>query len=166
MKLTGNRVILRPVEEQDQEMLLNLIEDPETARITGGYSRPASYEHQRNWFRAFHGSEGSLRCIIADKDHPETGLGIILLSNPDSRSRSADIHIKLKKAVREKGYGQDAVRVLAAYGFGQLQLESLHSRILESNLPSRRLFEKCGFQPDSSGKGNVCVYTLKNPHNL
>ena len=29
MDITGNKVVLRTVEEQDQEMLLNLIEDPE-----------------------------------------------------------------------------------------------------------------------------------------
>ena len=36
MEIRGNKVILRTMEEQDQEMLLGLIQDQEITRVTGG----------------------------------------------------------------------------------------------------------------------------------
>ena len=52
MDITGNKVILRAIEEQDKELLLDLIKDPEISKVTRGYSRPVSYEHQLRWFRS------------------------------------------------------------------------------------------------------------------
>jgi RimJ/RimL family protein N-acetyltransferase len=169
MKIVGNRVILRTIEEQDQEMLLSLIKDPEIAKVTGGYSGPISYGHQMNWFRSLPDFPGDLRGIIADKKHPEIGLGIILLSHGNSQKGASEIYIKLRKSVRGKGYGQDAINVLVSYAFCELQLNCIYSNILEYNMASRRLFEKCGFQLEKMDKsrfeqdGNyakVCSYKI------
>ena len=43
MDITGHKVILRAIEEQDKELLLDLIKDPEISKVTRGYSRPVSY---------------------------------------------------------------------------------------------------------------------------
>ena len=38
MNIVGERIILRAIEEQDNEILLELINDPKTERMIGGYS--------------------------------------------------------------------------------------------------------------------------------
>lgn len=170
MNITGNKVILRTMEEQDQEMLLGLIHDPEITRVIGGYSFPSSYDHQMKWFCSLEDSAGSLRRIIADKENPQTGLGVILLSHADSQTGTAELYIKLEKSVRNRGYGQDAVNVLVSYGFGQLRLNGIYSHVLESNTASRRLFEKCGFKQEGVSRNrldqkehgrHVCSYIIK-----
>ena len=155
MDITGNKVVLRTVEEQDQEMLLNLIEDPEAAKVTGGYHLPVSYDHQIKWFRSMENSADSLYRIIAERENPRNGLGI---------------YIKLMKSVRGKGYGQDSVKALVGYAFREMGIGHIYSNILENNISSRRLFEKCGFKQEDMYKSNlekegycrkVCVYGIR-----
>lgn len=170
MELTGNKVILRTMEEQDQKMLFGLIRHQEVTRVTGGYSSPSSYEPPIQWPCSWEDSADSLRSIIADKENPKAGLGIILLSHVDPQNGIAELSIKLDKSVRGRGYGQDAVNALVSYGFAELGLNSICSHILESNTASRRLFEKCGFRQEGIQKGrtgqkgqgrSVCVYVIK-----
>ncbi len=145
MEFAENKVVLRTVERQDRGMLEELIQDPEIAKVTGGYPSPPSYDHQMDWFCAREGSACNLRYIIADKDTPQAGLGIILLSHVDWENKTAEIYIKLRKSARGKGYGEGAVNALVSFAFCQLRLKVICSHILEYNMPSRRLFEKCGF---------------------
>ena len=46
MEIGGKRVVLREIEEQDEEMLLHLNKVPEAGKVTGGYSSQVSYAHQ------------------------------------------------------------------------------------------------------------------------
>lgn len=169
MEITGDKVILRTIQEQDRGLLQSLINDPEIIRITGGYSLPASYEHQMDRFRSVPESIGRLYSIIADRKTPQTGLGILILSDIDLSRKTAEIYIKLTTSVRRQGYGQDAVNTLVAYVFRELGLSRICANILESNTASRKLFEACGFKLEqvhrhtihSSKCRNVCVYEIR-----
>ena len=108
MEIRGNKVILRTMEEQDQEMLLGLIQDQEITRVTGGYSSPSSYEPQIQWPCSWEDSADSLRSIIADKENPEIGLGIILLSHVDPQNGIAELSIKLGNP--SEAWGMDRMR--------------------------------------------------------
>lgn len=168
MDITGHKVILRAIEEQDKELLLDLIKDSEISKVTRGYSRPVSYEHQLRWFRSPPDPVNGVHSIIADREAPRVGLGIIILSNMDPIAGTARISIKLKRSVRQKGYGEDAVTALVSYAFQKLGLNHIYSNILEYNQASRRLFEKCGFNQESvhesrTGAGhsrNVYLYGI------
>lgn len=171
MNITGNKVLLRAVEAQDQAMLQSLIHDPEIVKITKGYPGSVPFRQQMNRYGYPSEPSGGLRRIIADREHPEAGLGIITLSHMDSGKRTAQIYIKLAGFARGRGYGQDAVDTLVTYVFRELGLHEISSSILEHNTVSRRLFEACGFQLKDTHKGradrdgrcrNVCVYVRKN----
>lgn len=171
MDAAGDKVILRGMKEQDRELLLNLVEDPEITKVTGGYPCSLSCDRQMRWFCSLPESAGNLRGIIGDKESPAEGLGIIILSDVSSKYKTAEIYIKLIKSARRKGYGQDAVNVLVSYAFHELGLKQIYANILKHNLASRRLFEKCGFKQEGTYKSreykegryrNVCKYEIKN----
>ena len=169
MNLAGDRVIIRRAGKRDEEMLRHLIDDPETVKVTGKYPRPMIYNYQIHWFC---GSAGDVRGIIARKERPEAGLGIILLSHVDPTEKTAEIYIKLTRPARGKGYGRDAVTVLVSHAFFGMGLNHIRARILKNNRASIRLFETCGFKEESacgcagSGDGEnrtVCVYGISLP---
>ncbi|MEY8336467.1 GNAT family protein [Lachnospiraceae bacterium 62-35] len=171
MNIAGNKVILRAMEEQDRGMLLSLIQDPEIEKVTGGYTSSISYVNQMDWFCAIPDSAGNLRGIIADRESPEAGLGIVMLSHMNLENGTAEIYIKLMKSVRGKGYGGDAISALVSYAFHELRLNHIYSNILDYNTASRRLFEQCGFKQEGMHKSrvykdgyyrNVCVYGIGN----
>ena len=147
MNIVGELVILRALEEQDNKVLLELINDPETEKMIGGYSYPVSRERQISWFRGLsgHADFHTLRCMIADRQEPETAVGTVILSDIETKNGTAQIHIKLAKTARGKGYGWDAVNTIVNYGFKELRLNCIYSIIVEYNRASQRLFEKCGF---------------------
>ncbi len=170
MRIAGNKVILRTAEEQDRELLLSLSQDPDIAKVTGGYLRASSYVHPIAWFDARLDRAGDLRRIIAAQENPCIGLGVILLSHIDWGSGAAEIYIKIRKSARRNGYGEDAVNTLVPYAFGELGLNCIKSKILEYNTISQSLFEKCGFQQIGIHKGraeqgricrNVYIYERK-----
>lgn len=169
MEIWGKRVVLREIEEQDEEMLLNLNKMPEAGKVTGGYSSQVSYAHQMDWFRSLAECSGNVRSVIADRKRREEGLGILVLSDVDLRNGTAEIYIKLMKSARGKGYGEEAVKAVVSYGFQELKLKHIYANILESNMASRRLFEACGFCQESVHLSkaykdghyeNVCCYGI------
>ncbi len=168
--ITGRKVLLRAAEEQDRVLLLGLIQDPEIVKVTKGYRSPVFGGSPQDGVRFLQVPAGCFRRVIADREHPESGLGIIQLSDLDGKSKTAQIHIKLLKSARGRGYGRDAVNILVSYAFEDLLLDSIRSCILENNTASRRLFEACGFRLEEMHKSStdrdgrsrkVCTYVRR-----
>ena len=169
MNLTGEKVILRTMEKEDRDMFSDLIKDPDTGKITGGYGCPLSYDRQMDWFGPLADSAGGLRRVIADRECPQKALGVIALSDIGPDRETGELYIKVVKSARRKGFGEDAVRLLISYGFGGLGLNCVESHILERNIASRRLFEKCGFRLEETCRSSlhgsdvgekVCCYRI------
>lgn len=156
MIIYGDRVKLRAIELQDNEMLLELINDPDTERMVGGYSQPKSLDDQIAWFKA-NGNDSSsvLRYIIADIKS-DTALGTIILSSIDRKNGTANINIKMSKTSgRGKGFATDAVKALLAYSFNELRLNCIYAHILDYNEPSIKLFERCGLTKEGTLRERV-----------
>lgn len=148
MEITGDKVILRQINEQDKDLLLDLSQDTEVTKVTGGYASPKSFMHPMRVFYSLQNSASHLPCIIADKENPQTGWGTIILSHMDFNRRTAEIYIKLTKSARGKGYAKDAVNTLVSYAFHELGLNHLYANIQEYNTVSRKLCEQCGFRQE------------------
>ena len=156
MNLYGEKVVLRAIELEDRQLLLDMINDPDTERMIGGFSFPVSALNQARWIENLQNNNGCLRCIVAAKEQPEKGLGTVILSDMDMKNGIAQAHIKMAVSeARGKGYGTDALRTLVRYAFRELRLHCVYAEVLEYNTASRRLFEKCGFQQDGVLRGRV-----------
>ena len=156
MNIIGKSIILRGIEKNDNDMLLNLINDPETEAQIGGISFPVSSTQQENWFSGLEFQNNVLRCIVAEKNNIVNGLGTVILSDIDYRNGTAEIHIKMdKEKGRCKGYGTDAINTLVKYGFRELRLQCIYAEILASNDISKKLFDKCGFEYEGTLRNRV-----------
>lgn len=169
MIIYGERIKLRAIELKDNEMLLDLINDPETEKMIGGYSQPKSLEDQIAWFKANGTDLSVLRYIIAEKD-TDDALGTIILSNIDNKNATANVHIKMSSSMgRGKGYASDALKALLKYSFEELRLNCIYANIISYNESSIRLFERNGFVREGELRervfkngefNNVFVYSL------
>lgn len=145
MNIYGERVVLRALEESDNTALLELINDPETELMLGGRSLPTSMDTQENWYRSLKPDSGTIRCAITDKQDKKTCLGTVILSDLDRVNGTAQIHIKLLKSGRRKGFGSDAVNAMVLYAFQQQRINCVYAEVLSYNKSSQHMFEKCGF---------------------
>ncbi len=155
MIIIGEKILLRAIEPSDNQMLLDLINDPETEQMLGGHSWPISKEEQMAWYTQHKKNDSILRCIIARKEDNRP-LGTIILNEINYKNGTGHIHIKMaKENARGKGYATDAVLTLVNYAFKELRLNCVFANILLHNQASIGLFEKCGFQREGILRARV-----------
>ena len=156
MNILGEKVILRAISMEDSQLLLDLINDDDTESMLGGYSFPVSAEQQKRWIAELSTRTDILRCIVACKDDVNVGVGTVILSDIDYKNGTAQIHIKLASNIgRGKGFGTDAVNTMVKYAFKELRLHCVYADVLEYNIPSQKLFAKCGFEKDGVLRARV-----------
>lgn len=144
MNIIGEKVFLRAIELSDKDVLLGIMNDSETEYSLGGWSFPVSSLNQEEWIKAQKQNAHTLRCMINDKEQNKIA-GTAILSDIEYKNGTAEIHIKLVRDVRGKGYGFDTVKTLVQYAFNELRLNCVYAHINIYNIPSLNLFEKCGF---------------------
>lgn len=94
MYIYGEKIVLRALENEDNEMLLNLINDPKTEELLGGSSWPVSESDQRKWLERQEINASTLRCIIAIKEDLKNAIGTVILGEIDQKNGTGHIHIK------------------------------------------------------------------------
>lgn len=146
MNLSGEKIVLRAIEEADNEMLLSLLNDPETESLLGGWSFPASLSNQMKWYSHLGEDKNTLRCIIEVEGK---AIGTIILNNIDYKNGTACLSIKIIPGdFRGKGYGTDSVKTIVQYAFSELRLNCVYAFVLDYNLASQKMFAKCGFEKE------------------
>lgn len=138
MELTGERVLLRPLEEADLERVAE-IQAQSSVAVRWGAPDQADLRAKQD------GSEGVVAYAI-ELDGDLVGL-IEYYEEEDPMYRSAGIDIFLSEEVQGRGLGTDAVRTLARY----LIQERGHHRLTidpaADNVAAIRAYEKAGFKP-------------------
>lgn len=141
--LRGELVRLRPPVEADLDRFF-AEQDWEGMRLGhGGPPVPSTRQATEEWlFRPF--DEGTLTFVVEQLDHPEP-VGRIGLSAFQWPEAVAMLGMHLFSAQRGKGYGTDALRVLCAFGFDQLNLHKISLGTWEYNEHARSLYRRMGF---------------------
>lgn len=144
MLLIDKEITLRAIEEKDSILLKEMINDPELEYLVLGWSLPVSNSRQLEWIKNL--SSNELKFII---DVNDTGIGMASITNLDYKNSTASVNIKIKNSNdKGKGYGTRVIKLLINYCFNELNLNCLTANILEYNIASQKLFEKCGFIKD------------------
>ena len=155
MNLKGKIVLLRAIEEGDQELLMTMLNDPEIEKMVGGYSFPISLKQQNEWFNRTSNDANNIRLIIETKEDGPVGFANIV--NIDWKNRSAFHGIKIaNKSFQSRGVGTDTVMTVMRYCFEELNLNRLDGSIIEYNSPSQKLYiNKCGWKIEGTKRQSV-----------
>jgi RimJ/RimL family protein N-acetyltransferase len=143
--LTGDRVVLRPLTAADTETMAEVIDDPETARLTGSAGHPPlSAERLRAWYGSRAEQTDRLDLGLVDRASGEL-VGELVLHEWDEPNRSCGFRIAVGPRGRDRGLGREAVRLLLGYGFEQLGLHRVHLEVYAFNPRALRVYERVGF---------------------
>ncbi|MBU5427919.1 GNAT family N-acetyltransferase [Tissierella pigra] len=155
MNIRGKFVTLRAMEEEDQELLREMVNDPDIEKMVGGYSFPISKSQQNNWFNNNVNNQNNIRLIIETEEDGAVGFANIV--NIDWKNRSAFHGIKIaNKKFGSRGIGTDTVMAVMRYAFEELQLNRLDGTIIKYNEPSRKLYcDKCGWKVEGIKRKSV-----------
>lgn len=150
MDIYGKKVFLRAMEPEDMEIYRKMTNDPDTEKLLGGWSFPVSVWEQEKWYENVVADKKNLRFTVAIQNTGEA-IGMINIVNIDWKNGSAFQGIRLGKE-KGKGYGTDAVMASMKYAFEELRLVRLDGSFVEYNLPSQKMYQKCGWNIEGTKK--------------
>lgn len=146
ISLTGNRVKLRALEPEDLDFLYLLENDTEIWEISGTLT-PYSRKVLKSYLESAHRDIYEVKQLRLAICEASGGLiGMIDLFDFDPRHLRAGIGVVIaEKKSRNKGYGEEAIRLICEYGFKVLGLHQLYASVGAGNEASLHLFGKLGF---------------------
>lgn len=146
VKLKGNQVCLRALEQRDLEFLYELENNTDVWEVSGTitpYSKNVLQLYLDNAHRDIFDVK-QLRLVISTNTLETIGLIDIFDFEPNHKRAGLGIVI-LDTQQRNKGIGAEAITLLLDYVFDVLDLKQVYANILEDNVASMHLFKKLGF---------------------
>jgi len=154
--LTTERLVLRTLTTSDvTDDYVGWLNDPEVNR----YLESRFIEHRHDNVVAFiervvaHPSNLFLGIFLKQK---MKHIGNIKLDYFDVRHKRAEIGLMIgDQNAWGKGYATEAIVEVVRYGFAELELQKITAGCYESNVGSKKAFEKVGFQNEGFLRSHV-----------
>ncbi|WP_135364802.1 GNAT family N-acetyltransferase [Halosimplex halophilum] len=166
--LRGERVTLRPPEDEDVEFLQRTHNDPAVRR-----SMPRVHPQNRAAIREeYVESDGTVGLLICESDGRGEGerggdgasdendpdrLGFCALFDIDADSGRAEVGAWLAPDAEGQGYATEALSLLVEYAFAERRLDRLNAGRLATNDRSAALLDRLGFVEEGRRRGYYFV---------
>lgn len=152
----GMKVRLREYRANDVHDVLSQVNDYQSVRHSAlGPILPSTHDDQVRWIsQQTSMTRGEYQFAIETlRGQFVGGCGF---QRVDWKNRVAGIGILIgNAALRGKGYGSDAIRVLCRIGFSEMNLNKLNLTMLADNEGARRCYEACGFAVEGRLRNEV-----------
>ena len=167
--LQNDRILLRAPEPEDLDLLYKWENDSSLWKF-GSTLSPISRFTLKEYIANSHldiFEARQLRLIITLKANGQP-IGAIDLFDFDPFHRRAAVGILIDCSFQRQGLAVEALELIKTYCFNFLHLHQIYAHVPAANLPSLRLFSKCGFHQNgllrewlSTEKGFEDVYWLQ-----
>lgn len=142
--IEGEKVYLRPVEEQDLELLYFGKNNPKV-RETLFLFFPMSIEQVKQEIATYINSRENLYFTIVEQQ-TDIAVGLTAFVRIDYVSRMATFFLAIYDPdYWSKGYGTEATKLMIEYGFDILNLNRIQLHVAVENEFAVRAYKKCGF---------------------
>jgi putative acetyltransferase len=131
---------LRPPEERDHPLLLQLRNDIDLQLLLGSRARGSSPDKLREWLS---GRDG-LFFVVADES--DQARGYIQLTEIDPIDRHGRLGICLAPSTQHKGHGVAAMAMLEAHARDLFAVRKIVLSVLVSNQPAIAFYRKLGYR--------------------
>ncbi len=152
------RLILRPWEESDAEILYKYAKNPEIGPVAG-WPAHTSVEDSREIIKSVLSAPETYAVVLKETGEPVGSIGLMIgkVSTIPLEESDAEIGYWIGQPFWGKGLIPEAVREIMRYGFETLGLAALWCGYFDGNEKSRRVQEKCGFQYHHTKEGVPCT---------
>jgi len=146
--LTGDRVVLRPIERPDLPRLWELVEDIEVAALFS--AGPVVLASLAQWEARFEQEAANPRTDQAwfAIEVESQLIGQAGLQRIDHFNQRCELGIALGKEYWGKGFGQEAVRMLIEYAFTHLHMNRVSLHVLAEDARAVGAYLKAGFREE------------------
>lgn len=145
--LKNDRIYLRAPEPEDIDFIFRTENDASMwmySQTISPFSRHALVHYIRTGNGDIYQTK-QLRFMIISADN-NTQLGMIDIYDFDMFNSKCAIGVIIDPEFQNKGYANDALNLLKDYCLRYLSLNMIYAYVPVDNVPSVKLFKKCGFQ--------------------
>lgn len=142
------RLILRPWQESEAEILYRYASDPDVGPVAG-WAPHASVADSLEIIRTVFAAPEVYAVVLKDTGEPVGSCGIMVsdgLHSADMKQGEAEIGYWIGKPYWGQGLIPEAVEALLARCFNNLALDAVWCGYYDGNNKSKRVCEKCGFR--------------------
>jgi ribosomal-protein-alanine N-acetyltransferase len=141
-------IVLRKPEPSDLETLYQQKNDPEIARMLGGFSAGYSMADLHDWLEYHRAREDEALWVITGAESSRC-IGHVGLYKIDHRIRSAEFGILIgDRSAWGRGVGRACTRFVLDYGFLELNLNRIYLEVLATNERAINLYRSLGFKDE------------------
>lgn len=150
MQPSQSRVYVRHVESRDRQEILALAKSSR-ALHSHWIAPPLTNQTFRLYLKRTHRDDHvGLACCLCDTDRI---VGVININGIERGSiMSASLGYYVSEQFQGQGYMTEGLKLATEYAFREVGLHRLEANIQPSNLRSRSLVERCGFQLEGLSK--------------
>jgi ribosomal-protein-alanine N-acetyltransferase len=141
--LRGEKVTLRPADDDDPPRFLAWFADMEVTRYLGGRFGVALHQ-EIEYFKRVGESKDDVVWIIEAEGRAIGAIGIHQIRWMNAHATTG-IVIGVKEAWR-KGYATEAMALRTRYAFRELNLRKLMTEVFAENVASRKALERSGYR--------------------
>lgn len=152
--LVGERIILRPFQNEDLVDMIKILNEPELKKLTGSVTndRDANKimdDNERNritsWYQSRNIQSDRLDLAIALKDTNQI-IGEVVFNEFDDYSNNVNFRILISQFYSNQGFGSEAIQMFIRYGFEQLYLHKISLEVFSFNPRAEHVYTKVGFK--------------------
>lgn len=143
--LETERLLLKPVENEDLEFLLDLRWNRDIMQHL--IHDPISLKNQNDWFNNLKSTDLPLSIFVKENDERHL-VGTTGLYQINSRHQRAVWRIRIDPSHQGKGYAKEATCLLLDYGFNTLNINKITSDSFADNKAIVDLTLKLGFKQE------------------
>jgi RimJ/RimL family protein N-acetyltransferase len=144
IKLETQRLLLRPLKEEDEENIYQYVKDYDIARWTINIPHPYPREGAIEFIKQARGlMEEGLAYELAILLKPEMKIvGVVSFVRINKAHRNAELGYWVGKPYWNNGIATEAAIRILEFGFEDLGLQRIFAKCFFDNLPSKRIMEK------------------------
>lgn len=152
--LVGKKVILRPFEEKDCEIMLEILNEPNLKKLTGSVSSdeeantaslPEEREKIRQWYMTRNEQNNRLDLAVVYRDSDQV-IGEVVFNEYEEATGNVNFRVLLSESSCNKGVGTEAISMFIQYGMEKLNLHKISLEVFSFNPRAERVYQKVGFQ--------------------
>ena len=138
------RIILKPLEQEDIELLRKLRNQEKQYFAT---QQEITREGQQKWYQSYLEKQDDIMFKIVKKENPEEFIGTIALYDIDWENRTSECGRTVvdKEKAPEKGIGMEATKAVCLFGFDVLKLKKIVGEVLKTNERIIKVDKRAGF---------------------
>lgn len=152
--LVGDKVILRPFEEKDYDVMFEILEEFELRKLTGSASSdeeantPSDQEEKEKtlkWYSTRNEQSDRLDLAVVHKKNGQI-IGEVVFNEYEEEAGNVNFRVLLSNSGCDKGLGTEAVTIFIKYGMEELQLHRISLEVYSFNPRAERVYQKVGFK--------------------